>query len=387
MPSHQQNFVPWVLAIGMFVIGTTSLSILGIGPELTQDIGVTPSAAGWLVTAFAATFALAAPAAQFWLSRRLAQRTLILVGASLLSVTLIATAFANTLTLLLMCRVGSAIGGALIAPTSTALSISLVPTERRGAVLAIVFGGFTLATVAGVPVATWLALSLGWRGAMGAIGLIALVFFCLALWVLPSGTTSKVSLPPNSRPLPIGRTAQLLSVTGCVLAAQFIIYALMGEVLTTHAGLPSDWLPTAILLFGVSGLLGNIAAGAGSVRFGPVLLVWVSLVILALALLALFAPLAGWWAALCLAGCAFGGTLFATPQQNLLVNETPNDQHGVVLALNSSANYVGIATGSAAASALASGFGLGSLAPTALIVLAAAALLHRVIHRSTQANR
>ena len=58
---------PWVLALGMFVIGTTSLSILGLGPALTRDMAVDPAGAGWLVTAFAATFALGAPLAQFTL--------------------------------------------------------------------------------------------------------------------------------------------------------------------------------------------------------------------------------------------------------------------------------------------------------------------------------
>jgi len=51
----------------MFVIGTTSLSILGVGPAMTRDLGVSPGAAGWLVTAFASTFAIAAAIAQFTL--------------------------------------------------------------------------------------------------------------------------------------------------------------------------------------------------------------------------------------------------------------------------------------------------------------------------------
>lgn len=364
--------LPWILAVGMFVIGTTSLSILGIGPELTRDLGLPASAAGWLVTAFAATFAIAAPVAQFVLAARLSQRALIVVGAALLALSLAWTALATTFGGLLAARILSALGGALIAPTSTALAISLVPVARRGAILAIVFGGFTLATVAGVPVATWLSLALGWRGAMGAIAIVAAAFFVLVLIVLPAQTSSQAATS-TARIANRFHLGGLLCVTVCVLAAQFTLYALMGEMLSQRADVPDGWLPFAILLFGVMGVAGNSAAGILSGRIGPVRLVWISLALLAGGCAAVALNFGALWGALALATCAFAGTLFATPQQNRLVNATPAAKHGVVLALNSSANYVGIAAGSALASLIADSVGLDTLAPAALLILALAA--------------
>lgn len=103
--------VPWVLALGMFVIGTTSLSILGLGPALTRDLAIDPANAGWLVTAFAATFALAAPLAQFTLGRRFGPRTLVLAGGAILASSLVWSALATSFNALLVARITSALGG------------------------------------------------------------------------------------------------------------------------------------------------------------------------------------------------------------------------------------------------------------------------------------
>ncbi len=372
MPTQTiSNRVPWILALGMFVIGTTSLSILGLGPALTRDLATDPADAGWLVTAFAATFALAAPLAQFTLGRRLAPRTLILVGASILAASLIWSALAASFQALLVARIASAFGGALIAPTSAALAISLVPVHRRGAVLATVFAGFTLATVGGVPIATWLTLLLGWRGAIAAMGLAALLFVALAAIYVPRDTdTARAPLKQPSEGPRLLATALLLMGTVGMLSAQFVIYALMGELLGQRFGVSAGGIPIAILLFGILGVAGNAVAGALSDRVGSGPLVWASFVGLAAFLSLMLLDLGPYLGAVVLAGCAFMGTLFATPQQSRLVGLVAEEHHGFILALNSSASYLGIALGSALASALGASIGLWALPVGALGLLA-----------------
>lgn len=372
MPTQTiSNRVPWILALGMFVIGTTSLSILGLGPALTRDLATDPADAGWLVTAFAATFALAAPLSQFALGKRLAPRTLILAGASILAASLVWSALASSFEALLIARIASALGGALLAPTSAALAISLVPVDRRGAVLATVFAGFTLATVGGVPIATWLTLWLGWRGAIAAIGLAAILFVALAAIYMPRNPdTANTPRKQPSQSLPLLAPALLLAGTVGMLSAQFVIYALMGELLGQQFGVSESGLPIAILLFGVLGVAGNSAAGALSDRVGPGPLVWASFGGLAAFLSLMLLDLGPYLAAVVLSGCAFMGTLFATPQQSRLVGLVAQEHHGFVLALNSSASYLGIAVGSASASALAFNTGLWALPIGALGLLA-----------------
>lgn len=371
MQSDFSRMVPWTLALGMFVIGTTSLSILGVGPALTRDLATAPGAAGWLVTAFAATFAIAAPIAQFTLGRWVSPRHLIVAGTVVLTASLIWTSLAAAFSSLLVARVAAALGGALIAPTSAALAIASVPGDRRGAVLAIVFAGFTLATVGGVPIATWLTLLFGWRGAMVAIAVAALLFLLLALLFLPAAEKAGNG-PAADEPRSLGlwKPAIVLLATLGMLAAQFAVYALMGELLGQHFGVSDAALPLAILLFGIFGVAGNAAAGFLSDRVGAGVLVWSSIASLAVLLLIMNADLGAFAGSLVLAGCAFAGTLFVAPQQSRLVALVPQDRHALILALNSSASYLGIAVGSGLASSLAIDVGLHILPIAAFVVLA-----------------
>lgn len=374
---RQRLLVTWTLALGMFVIGTTSLSILGVGPALTRDLEIAPGAAGWLVTAFAATFAIAAPASQFALRQRLSPRTLIISGTVILAASLIWTAAASEFSSLLVARIISALGGALITPTSAALAIASVPTERRGATLATVFAGFTLATVGGVPIVTWLTLLMDWRGAMAAIACAAVLFLLLVLLFLPNEkSTAHSSEQAESQGVSYWKPAIILLATTGMLAAQFTVYALMGELLGQKFGVSNKDLPIAILLFGVFGVAGNATAGFLSDRVGASALIWASIASLAALLLTMNASLGAIMGSVVLAGCAFAGTLFATPQQSRLVGLVSKDQHALVLAGNSSASYLGIALGSGLASLLATNVGLDFLPVAALGVLAFTALFN-----------
>ncbi|MGO1120605.1 MFS transporter [Rhodovibrionaceae bacterium A322] len=380
--SKQGVLVSWVLALGMFVIGTTSLSILGVGPTLTRELAVSPGDAGWLVTAFAATFALVAPIAQFSLGARVSPRKLIIIGTIILTSSLVWAALATDFSSLLLSRVAAAVGSALVAPTSAALAISLVPDDRRGAVLAIVFTGFTLATVAGVPITTWLTLWFGWRGAMAAIAGAAILLLVLVLICLPGEAKkeveSKAKLVPKTGDW---NPVMVLLATLGMLATQFILYALMGEVLGRSFGVSDKDLPFAILLFGIFGVAGNTAAGFLTDRVGAEILVWLSIGALAVLLLLGTANLGPLLGPLVLAGCAFAGTLFATPQQSRLVALVPQEHYALILAMNSSASYLGIALGSGLASLVAANAGLSALPVAALCVLAVTAAINRAAGR------
>lgn len=367
----------------MFVIGTTSLSILGVGPAVTRDLGVPPGAEGWLVTAFAATFAVAAPVAQFALGKRFSPRRLIILGAAVLTGALIWASLAAGFEGLLLSRIVAALGGALIAPTAAALAVAMAPDGRRGAVLAIVFTGFTLSTVAGVPIMTQLALALSWRGAMAAVAAAALLYLLLVLVVLPreAGAATAPQIGADGSP-GLWRPAAVLLTTLGMLAAQFTIYALMAELLGGLFGVSDESLALSILLFGVLGVAGNAAAGVLTDRIGANAVVWLSLAGLAVMLLLLLgSELGPLYGSLVLAGCAFVGTLFTTPQQNRLVELVHQDRHALILAMNSSASYLGIACGSGLASLLATNAGLTALPLAALILLALTGAMNLLLSR------
>lgn len=372
----------WILSLAMFVIGTTSLSMLGLGSEIAAALEVTPDAAGWLVTAFAATFAIAAPGAQFALAGRLPHRSLIVAGLALLAAGLVWGGLAGSYDELLASRICAALGGALVAPTSAALAIRLAPEARRGRALATVFAGFTLSTVAGVPIATWLAVSFGWRGALFAIGALAALACLATLLHRGGGAAAPSPAPPSRRAEGLRRIAApgaLLAVTFCLLAAQFVIYALMAELLTARFGLAAALLPAAMLVFGASGVAGNAVAGLTADRLGSGRIVWLSMAGLALMFLAFATGPGAILATASFCGCAFAGTFFTAPQQARLTAIVAPPRHALALALNASASYLGISLGSALASILFRQYGPEALPQAALALVALAALANLAV--------
>jgi len=126
----------WALSLSMFAVGTTSLVVLGLGQEITTRFQISAGAAGWLMILFASVFAIAAPLAQWHLHGRWTYPTIVQAGLLLLAGGLFWASLANSFVSLLLSRGLAAFGGALIAPTSAALVISLVPDDRgsRGAI-------------------------------------------------------------------------------------------------------------------------------------------------------------------------------------------------------------------------------------------------------------
>jgi MFS transporter, DHA1 family, inner membrane transport protein len=370
------------LSLGMLSVGTTSLVVLGLAQSMTTGLGVSSGAAGTLVTAFAFTYAVAAPLLQFVLGGRVGQRLLIVGGLCVLGAGSLWGAFASSFHELALSRTLAALGGAAVGPTSAAAGAALVPEQHRGRALAIVFAGFTVATVVGVPTATWLDLRLGWRGALGSVGALALMS-SIAVGLTVQGGGDRKPLHPRAflrllQRLPV---AAALGTATMHLAAQFTIYALMAALLVERFGLEPAQLPMAILMFGLGGVLGNAAAGILADRFGAGRTVLASFVGLAAIFILLLLPLPPMIAATAVASCAAFGTLFTAPQQVRLTALVAPQDHAAVLALNASAGSIGLSIGATAASLTHAGYGLHGLPPAALLLLLAAIGLFHVSSR------
>src|SRR5204862_6975088 len=90
-------------------------------------------------------------------------------------------------TALLPVRALTVLGAAVFTPQAAAAVGFLAPPEQRGRAITFVFLGWSLASVAGVPIASWLGETYGWRSAFGAVALLSAG---ASLWVwraLPDG--------------------------------------------------------------------------------------------------------------------------------------------------------------------------------------------------------
>ncbi|MEU0397588.1 MFS transporter [Streptomyces sp. NPDC006208] len=343
-PGSRTPVLP-VLAVGAFAIGTDTFVVAGVLPEVARDLHAGLADTGWVSTVFALTYAVLAPVLGA-LTGRLERRAVLLISLTGFVLGNAASALAPTLGLLLAARIATAASAALYIPAASATAGFLAAPERRGRALAVVLGGLSAATVAGVPFGTWLAADVDWRATfwmLAGLGAAcaAAVALCLPQVRLPGAPGLAARLAP-ARNLQVLLTVvtTLLFMTGGYLALTYI-----GAVLAPATGGDGTTLALLLLVFGVTATAGTVLGGRATDRWGATPVLTVALVGLAVVLGTLPYSRDGQGGAV-IAMALWGLAAMATqpPQQHRLFTIEPGSGP-LLLSLNSSATFAGISLG------------------------------------------
>ena len=300
----------FVLASGMFAIGTDSFVVAGVLSPVSASLGVPVALAGQMVTLSALSFALLSPviaaAAAHWPRKRL-----LLTGLVTFVLANVVTALAPSIGVVLASRLLAGLGAAMFSPTATATGASLVPPEQRGRALAIVIAGMSSATALGAPLGTFIGGWLGWRATMWFVAAIAtLAAMGVARLLRDVPMPPRLSLAHRLAPLGDVRVLLTLATTWLAFAGLFLVYTYIGLSFDRATGGDARVLAGLLLLWGVAATVGNLAAGRLTDRFGSRRIINAAIAIVAFDFALLpwtSATLATAVPALVVWGCAAGG--------------------------------------------------------------------------------
>lgn len=331
------------LALATFAVGTDSYVIAGLLPAIAADLQVSTPAAGQLVTVFALVMALSAPVMGA-LTGGLDRRTALLIALGVFVAGNAATALGTGYGTVMAARVVTAVGAGMINSAASSAAGAIAPPERRGRALAFVLGGLTLATALGLPLGTLIGQA-DWHvtlWAVAGIGLAAALGIAIGL---PRVTLPAASLGDRLRPLGQGRVLALLAVTTLAFLGAYTLYTYVGPAVRDATGGSEPRLTAVLLAWGVGVLAGNTVAGRLVDRRDPARVLTWPLAVAAAALALTPAATATLpstlaWAAVW--GAALG--VVVVPQQHRLIALSPAAAP-VLLGLNSSAIYIGMALG------------------------------------------
>ncbi|WP_305790279.1 MFS transporter [Symbioplanes lichenis] len=349
-----------ILALGTFAVGTDAFVVAGFLPAMAATLGVSPATAGQSVTVFALSYAVLAPMLST-VAARVPRRRLLVTALLVLAAANLGSALAPSLPILLATRVLAAAGAAGYTPNAGAVGAALVRPEQRGRALAVVIGGLTVATALGVPLGTLLNQITDWRTVLIAVAVLCLVVAAGVRLVMPRLPGSPRT-PLRQRLAVLRRPAVLtvLPLTTLGMASCYTVYAYSVPALQA-AGSPVRWAGLMLFLYGAGAVAGNLCAGYAVDRWGSV-----KLLTAAYALMAVVLAAGGWLAAagaqvpvvVAVIALGWGAASWAqTPaQQHRLIAAAPAEAP-LVVSLNSSGIYLGIALGTAVGGAtFASGF-------------------------------
>ena len=184
------NFPLLALAIGAFGIGTTEFSPMGLLPVIAKGVDVSIPAAGMLISAYAIGVMVGAPLMTLLLSHRARRNALIFLMA-IFTLGNILSSMAPDYTTLLISRIITSLNHGAFFGLGSVVAASVVPKHKQASAVATMFMGLTIANIGGVPAATWLGETIGWRMsflATAGLGLVAMV----SLWFsLPKGSAGE----------------------------------------------------------------------------------------------------------------------------------------------------------------------------------------------------
>jgi DHA1 family inner membrane transport protein len=275
-----------VLTTATLLTVTVEMLPSGLLPVMSADLGVSESAIGLLVSAWALTIAIVGiPLVR--LTIRVPRTPLLAACLIVIAAANLLTATASGLELALAGRIVAATAHGLFWALVVSYVASVITAERLGRALAIVLAGPTLAGLAGLPVAAALADVAGWRAIF--IGLsVVLVLTAGVLWLILPQVPSALPARGGAWDRSASRVIAVAIAGGLVLVGHFAVFTYLTALVTQLGELPSAAIPLMLLVFGISGAVGIAGSGFASDRYPRGAIVAASaLVTVGLAVLAL----------------------------------------------------------------------------------------------------
>ncbi|WP_329257164.1 MFS transporter [Actinoallomurus sp. NBC_01490] len=258
----------YLLAVAVFAMGTSEFMLAGLLPDIAADLGVTVATAGLLTSAFAVGMVVGAPLTA-GLARRWPRRPALLGLLGLFLAAHVVGALTGDFTVLLATRTIAALANAGFLAVALTTAADLVPSGRKGRALAVLLGGTTVATIAGVPGGALLGTLFGWRAAFWAVALLCLPAALGIARGVPAGNGRQDAAPGLRRELAELRRPRLalaLLLGALVDAATFGTFTFLDPLVTGAAAPAPLWVPVVLVLFGLGSFAGVTVAGRLSDR-------------------------------------------------------------------------------------------------------------------------
>lgn len=307
------------LAMGTFALGIAEFSMMGILTAIAGDMRISIPKAGDFISAYALGVCAGSPLPIFF--RQHSLKHILLGLACLIVIGNVGAAFSPGYWYLLCARFISGLPHGAYFGVAAIVAATLAEPGRKATAVAVMVTGMTLANLAGVPVATWLANTMTWRltfamaavtGALTVLGIQAAV----PLTKPRARSSLRRSFTFLRGPAPwLIFTATFLG-QGSIYCWYSYIEPIMRDIAHVSAG-NMKWV---MVVAGFGMLVGGLASGRLADRFHPALVSGGTALLITPTLLLIYFFSSITWAAISLAfiGAAL---LFALggPMQYLIV--------------------------------------------------------------------
>lgn len=253
----------YLLGMTIFAITTSEFMVAGMMPSLAAAFDVSVARIGYLISLYAIGMVVGGPLlTALVLTLRVTNKTALIWQLVLYAASGAVAAMSTTYEVMAISRVLTGIAGSACIGVALALCNELVGPTLRGRASSIVIGGMMLATVLGVPGATFIDQQYGWRASFWLVIVAIIACVVVVARVVPS--TRQAAAVRLGQQLRSFRNAQLWAAyltSGVMMGASYAAFSYITPIATTISGVASTSIPVLLSLYGVASLAGTMVIG------------------------------------------------------------------------------------------------------------------------------
>ncbi|MFE0016448.1 MFS transporter [Mesorhizobium sp. NPDC059054] len=370
-PAARLPAVAYVLTFCIAVIGSNSLVLGPIAPEVARALGTSVA----LVMSASAAFGLGTAASALLMARhvdRFGARRMLLWALVGLAAALALSALSPAVPALAGAQLAAGVASGIALPAIYASAAAVAPTGRESRTIGVVLTGWTLSMVAGVSLSAFVADYIHWRAVYAVVALLALSAF---LTLKASRYRDLPAAGPAPQPLAALRIAgvkPLLVACAAFMSAFYGVYGYLGDHLHTGLGEPVSANGIVALVYGIgfgtAAFLDGIVDRLGPRRVMPFAFLAVGTVYLG------FALAGGSFVAVLVLTLLWGLTNhFGLNVLIMRLAAIDPARRGTIMGLNSAVTYLAVFAGTTGFGPLYAARGFAFAALTALILMLVAA--------------
>lgn len=260
-PAYSLFWVILALAVGGFCIGTTEFVAMGLIQEISHNLHVSIPVAGHFISAYALGVTIGAPIIAI-LAAKVPRKTLLIGLMLFYGVANGVTALAHTYESMLISRFIAGLPHGAYFGIAALVVAEFAGKLKRASAVAKLMMGLNVATVIGVPFATWLGQNYGWRAGFefsASIAFLTVVTICFFVPQMQQKQTA--SIQNELRGLKNTQMWLTLAVGAIGFGGLFSVYSYVSPILTEYTHASIQVVPFALASIGLGLVIGGLVAG------------------------------------------------------------------------------------------------------------------------------
>ncbi|EGG97172.1 transporter, major facilitator family protein [Staphylococcus warneri VCU121] len=259
---RENKMMFFIFMLGTFTVGMAEYVVTGLLTQISDDMHVSISSAGLLVSVYAISVAVIGPFMRIFTMKVHAHRLLPVLVAIFIVSNLVGM-LAPNFNVLLLSRLMSAAMHAPFFGVCMSVAAAVAPPAKKPQAIALVQAGLTIAVMIGVPFGSFLGGLANWRVAFGIMIILAVITMLGMMKFTPHVSLSAEA--NISKELTVFKNPHILIVISIIVfgySGVFTTYTFMEPMIHDYAPFKIIGLTVCLFLFGLGGVIGNLVTGS-----------------------------------------------------------------------------------------------------------------------------